>query len=69
MKINKVHKVKDAKLNRDEYVKVRLSAKERKQCKATAKKLEISMSELIRQLVKEKHIEVEGQLSMFKKGK
>ena len=53
------------------HVQIRLSERERKQVKATAKKLEISVSELIRQLVKEKHTEVEGQYVMFpaKKGK
>jgi hypothetical protein len=51
------------------YVQVRLSERERKQVLTTAKKLDVSMSELIRQLIKEKHTEVEGQLAMFKKGK
>lgn len=51
---------------KDSYVRIRLSEKERKQLTNTAKKLDVSMSELIRQLVKEKHIEVEGQLAMFK---
>jgi hypothetical protein len=51
------------------YVQVRLSERERKQVKTTAEKLEVSMSELIRQLIKDKHTEVQGQLSMFKKGK
>lgn len=51
------------------YVQVRLSERERKQVKITADKLDVSMSELIRQLIKEKHTEVEGQLAMFKKGK
>ena len=51
------------------YVQIRLSEREKAQAKRTANKLEISMSELIRQLVKEKHTEVEGQYAMFKKGK
>lgn len=51
---------------KDFYVKIRLSEKERKELNNTAKKLDVSMSELIRQLVKEKHTEVEGQLAMFK---
>ena len=53
------------------YVQIRLSEREKAQAKRTANKLEISMSELIRQLVKEKHTEVQGQYAMFpaKKGK
>ena len=51
------------------YVQIRLSEREKAQAKHTANKLEISMSELIRQLVKEKHTEGEGQYAMFKKGK
>ena len=51
------------------YVQIRLSERERKQVLTTAKKLDVSMSELIRQLIKEKHTEVEGQYAMFKKGK
>mgnify|MGYP000882071184 CR=1 FL=1 len=51
---------------KDSYVRIRLNEKERKQLNDTAIKLNVSMSELIRQLVKEKHTEVEGQLAMFK---
>jgi len=51
---------------KDSYVRIRLSENERQQLNSIAKKLDVNMSEVIRQLVKEKHIELEGQLAMFK---
>ena len=50
-------------------IRIRLNDIEKKQVDYTAEKLDVSMSELIRQLIKEKHLEVQGQMSMFKKGK
>ena len=54
---------------REVMIRIRLNDIEKKQVDYTAEKLDVSMSELIRQLVKEKHTEVEGQYAMFKKGK
>lgn len=66
--IERIAVMKSEKPNtKDFYVKIRLSEKERKELNNTAKKLDVSMSELIRRLVKEKHTEVEGQLAMFGK--
>ena len=65
--IERIAVMKSEKTNtKDSYVRIRLSERERKQLNNTAKKLDVSMSELIRRLVKEKHTEVEGQLAMFK---
>ena len=50
-------------------IRIRLNDIEKKQVDYTAEKIGVSMSELIRQLIKDKHHEVQGQLSMFKKGK
>ncbi len=51
---------------KDSYVRIRLSQNERQQLNSIAKKLDVNMSEVIRQFIKERHIELEGQLAMFK---
>jgi len=56
---------------REVMIRIRLNDIEKKQVDYTAKHLNVKMSELIRQLIKEKHTEVQGQYPMFpaKKGK
>lgn len=58
---------KEVKEAKDSFIRIRLSSREKRQVDSTAKKCDVSLSELVRQLLKDKYIEVEGQYSMFKK--
>lgn len=58
---------KSVKNVRSSYVQVRLTSSERRQIDKSAKALDISISDFIRKLVKEKYTEIEGQYSIFKK--
>jgi len=67
MKVAKFGKIPPGKVTRNEYVRIRLTSLERKQIQRGATLVNMTVSDFIRKIVKDKYLELEGQIPMFKK--
>jgi hypothetical protein len=66
-KVAKLGKVPAGKVIRNEYVRIRLTSLERKQIQRGATLVNMTISDFVRKIVKDKYLKLEGQIPMFKK--